>query len=218
LHASPFATSGLATASLLPPADDIVLPHSACVSSCAVCSGPCGVYCLGSFLPVPRLKPNRVSFFNPCCVASPSSVVSHLSSVSVRDQPRAPNSTSEQHSYPFTMSAEKSDGKKDGGGRFGFSKMMGDIKDKLHDTKLEDAKVKLIHQKSVLASSSYCSFILTTFKAQDWKNRKHCKSCAILPSMHLSCRSSPTLRAHREPLNRTHATTPRQSTTKTRHH
>jgi hypothetical protein len=48
------------------------------------------------------------------------------------------------------MSAEKSDGKKDGGGRFGFGKMMGEIKDKLHDTKLEDAKVKLIHQKSVL--------------------------------------------------------------------
>lgn len=46
------------------------------------------------------------------------------------------------------MSAEKSDGKKDGGGsRFGFSKMMGDIKDKLHDTHLEDAKIKLIHQK-----------------------------------------------------------------------
>lgn len=44
-------------------------------------------------------------------------------------------------------SSEKKDA--GGGGRFGFSKMMGDIKDKLHDTKLEDAKIHLIHQKSV---------------------------------------------------------------------
>ncbi|KAI5463068.1 hypothetical protein BGZ63DRAFT_380430 [Mariannaea sp. PMI_226] len=33
------------------------------------------------------------------------------------------------------------------GSRFGFSKMLGEIKDKLNDTKLEEAKIHLIHQK-----------------------------------------------------------------------
>lgn len=41
--------------------------------------------------------------------------------------------------------------KKDAGSssRFGFSKMMDGLKDKLENTKLEDAKVHLIHQKLV---------------------------------------------------------------------
>lgn len=38
---------------------------------------------------------------------------------------------------------------KDGGSQHGrFSGLMGDLREKLHDTKLHDAKVQLIHKKS----------------------------------------------------------------------
>ncbi|KAH7136524.1 hypothetical protein EDB81DRAFT_82438 [Dactylonectria macrodidyma] len=48
------------------------------------------------------------------------------------------------------MSEKKDAGSSSGGSRFGFSRMMDGLKDKLENTKLEDAKVHLIHQKHKL--------------------------------------------------------------------